>query len=666
MKRKSSLGVLKFALTVSRPLHPFLWGFFIVATLLSMDTIFRPYLLKFILDQGQNVTLEARKYGVLEASNGLYKTFIESVMVLIVLQFVSPILWRIFDWCLLKYDPNLKNAIVKKAFDRCLSYPYRFFHNEMTGGLAARVRDLSVSITHISVNLIIIYYRTILTMVIALGVLYQVNVCFALGMVIWMMAVGLFLSRTGKKMSTLSSTLSNTISNILGQIVDSFSNFLSVFLFHNKDHEFKRLEAEQKHYLQAASKRLRFIVYSYGLQGFSFALYQGVCLGLLVFFIGHNQVTPGDFAMILMLNSRIMDDLWRMIEETKNLTEHWGAAQQALDTIYNDDYQVVPDTGLDLNIHEGSITLDKVCFSYHPQNPLFQDQSLHIPGGQKVGLVGYSGSGKSTFINLLLRLYDVQKGSIAIDGQNITDLSLKSLRNTIGVIPQDPSLFHRSIKENISYSKPESSDEEIFEAARLAHCDEFIQKLPQGYDTCVGERGMQLSGGQRQRIAIARLFLKNPPILILDEATSQLDSLTEAHIQRALWDLMNQKVDGVLEKKTTLVIAHRLSTLLSMDRILVFDKGRIVQDGSHKKLLETPGLYRQLWASQSEGLLPLHPLDNGLASHQSPRDSGDLQDLESLSKDTAHQGLSKKTKSSMAEEAVDEKTSLIKKDMPFL
>ena len=208
---------------------------------------------------------------------------------------------------------------------------------------------------------------------------------------------------------------------------------------------------------------------------------------------------------------------------------------------------------------------------------------------------GYSGGGKSTFVNLILRLYDVTDGHVLIDDQDIRDVTQDSLRGNIAMIPQDPSLFHRSLLENIRYGRIEATDDAVIEAAKKAHANDFIRRLPQGYESLVGERGVKLSGGQRQRIAIARAILKNAPILILDEATSQLDSITEREIQDSLWELM--------QHKTTIVIAHRLSTLLHMDRIIVFDQGKIVEDGTHTELLNKKGLYKKLWDAQVGGFL---------------------------------------------------------------
>jgi len=247
-----------------------------------------------------------------------------------------------------------------------------------------------------------------------------------------------------------------------------------------------------------------------------------------------------------------------------------------------------------------------VSFAYPDGTQVFQDFSVSIPGGQRVGLVGLSGSGKSTFVSLLLRHYDPQRGEICIDGQDLKTLTQDSLHAQIGLIPQDPTLFHRTLRENIRYGWPEASDEELDAATDQARASEFIQDIPGGLDAEVGERGVKLSGGQRQRIAIARVVLKNAPVLVLDEATSSLDSLTERQIQEAL--------DGVMEGRTVIVIAHRLFTIAHLDRILVFDRGEILEDGTHQELLHRRGAYFRLWSQQSGGLLPEQPVSLSLAS----------------------------------------------------
>ena len=245
-----------------------------------------------------------------------------------------------------------------------------------------------------------------------------------------------------------------------------------------------------------------------------------------------------------------------------------------------------------LSISQPTVRFENVSFAYQSDRPILHDVSFEIPAGQKVAVVGPSGAGKSTLARLLFRFYDVNQGRILIDGQSIADVTQESLRRTIGIVPQDTVLFNESIYYNIHYAHPAASQVEVIHAARMAHIHEFIESLPQGYDTIVGERGLKLSGGEKQRIAIARVILKNPPILIFDEATSSLDSRSEQAILQAL--------EEVAEQHTTLVIAHRLSTIIDADTILVMEQGRIVEQGDHHALLARQGLYAQMWALQQE------------------------------------------------------------------
>jgi len=303
--------------------------------------------------------------------------------------------------------------------------------------------------------------------------------------------------------------------------------------------------------------------------------------------------------LMLSYSTLVADRLWEFSSSViRNYNRSIGDAQEAVATLNTAPAVKDSEEPTELRVEHGSIDIKSMYFAHDEAaelKTLFKDFNLHIKPGEKIGLVGHSGSGKTSLTRLLLRFMDIDSGEIQIDGINIADVRQENLREVLSYVPQEPLLFHRSIKENINYGKPAASQAEIISVAKKAHAHEFIKDLPKGYDTLVGERGVKLSGGQRQRIAIARAMLKNAPILVLDEATSALDSESELLIQDALWKLM--------EGRTAIVIAHRLSTIQRMDRIVVLEDGRIVEQGSHKKLLKANGTYARLWAHQSGGFL---------------------------------------------------------------
>ena len=321
-------------------------------------------------------------------------------------------------------------------------------------------------------------------------------------------------------------------------------------------------------------------------------------LGIYLWING--AITPGAIAIVMSLAIRLTGMSHWILWEISSLFENIGTVQDGINTLSIPSAVTDKQNAGALNVTKGEIHFDSVSFKYNPDEPVFEDLDLMIPAGEKIGIVGRSGAGKSSLVSLLLRFYDIQNGSIAIDQQNISDIRQESLRANIAVVTQDTSLLHRSVRENIMFGRPEASEEEMINAATSAEAHEFILSLRdnvgrRGYDAHVGERGVTLSGGQRQRIAIARVLLKDAPILVLDEATSALDSEVEATIQQSLYKLM--------EGKTVIAIAHRLSTIAVMDRLIVFDKGKIVEQGTHHQLLKKNGVYTKLWGHQSGGFL---------------------------------------------------------------
>jgi ATP-binding cassette subfamily B protein len=296
---------------------------------------------------------------------------------------------------------------------------------------------------------------------------------------------------------------------------------------------------------------------------------------------------------------RVIDNISRSVFMVRQLEAVAGDAQEMTELFEQPPHIQDEPFAEKIRIRKGALDFKDVSFQYEDaaagQDSLFEGFDLHVDSGRKIGLVGPSGGGKTTITRLLLRFVDIQRGSITVDGQDIRAIKQQSLRQAIAYVPQDPVLFHRSIKENIAYGKPKASDKEIIAAAKRSFAHDFIKALPDGYDTLVGERGVKLSGGQRQRIVIARAMLADAPVLVLDEATSALDSESERVIQQALWELM--------KGRTAVVIAHRLSTIQRMDRIVVLDEGRIIEEGSHKSLLRKNGLYARLWRHQSGGFI---------------------------------------------------------------
>lgn len=288
--------------------------------------------------------------------------------------------------------------------------------------------------------------------------------------------------------------------------------------------------------------------------------------------------------------------IWFISYQFSQFARELGVIGNALSLLQRPHDIIDASNAYNTHFTHGEIRFEQVHFSYRDHRPIFSNLSVTIPAGQKIGLVGFSGSGKSTFVNLILRFYDLKSGRITIDQHDIAQIKQDCLRAQIAMIPQDPMLFHRSLMENIRYGRLDATDEEVIHAAKLAYCHDFIMELEEQYQSLVGERGVKLSGGQRQRIAIARAILKNAPVLILDEATSALDSVTEKQIQTSLQNLMKER--------TTIVIAHRLSTLAEMDRILVFNQGQIIEQGTQEELLNKDGHFSMLWKMQNGGFLP--------------------------------------------------------------
>jgi ATP-binding cassette subfamily B protein len=381
-----------------------------------------------------------------------------------------------------------------------------------------------------------------------------------------------------------------------GQLADSVSNIMAIKSFAAEKSESKRYWKEATKTKQATRKSMITTTYR---ETFSATLTTSIGISSLVIAVFGTRIIGADIATLFLIvtyTGLIGMRLWEFQNVLRQINRALGDASDMVKILQIEPSIKDPAKPKKMTENRGHIELENVTFT-HPgkHKALFKNLELRIKPGEKVGLVGHSGSGKTSLTSLLLRFVDIDNGSIKVDGQDIRDVSQKDLRSHITYVPQEPLLFHRSLAENIAYSRPNADQREIEAIAKLANAHEFIKDLPEGYDTLVGERGVKLSGGQRQRVAIARAMLKNAPILLLDEATSALDSESENLIQDALWRLM--------EGRTAIVIAHRLSTIQKMDRILVMENGKIVEQGTHKELIRQNGKYAELWSHQSGGFL---------------------------------------------------------------
>jgi len=502
------------------------------------------------------------------------------------------VLGRINSALQLRVAPRQRQYVARALFGHLHRHSHRYLTESFAGALASRISETSHGTNQVLFSLIQEFLPTGIVITVANALLFSANVwlgAFTCGWTLLFLAISLFLAR---RTQPLAAAASNARSHTVGMVVDSVANHATVRLFAQLGHERTRLDraydAELVTVLRAnlAMERVRLFQFA------ASALLKAGTVTVAVIVWSRGALTVGQFVMAVSLSLLIIAEVRNLSRRLLELFEALGNVASGVRTILQPHELPDSEGALPRPVARGTIEFDSVDFRYADGAHVFNDFSLTIPAGQRVGLVGFSGSGKSTFVSLLLRFYDVQSGSIRIDGHDIRSFTQDSLHAQLGLIPQDPTLFHRTLRENIRYGRSGASDEEVEDAAARAYANDFIAAIPGGYDAEVGERGVKLSGGQRQRIAIARVILKNAPILILDEATSSLDSLTEQAIQAAL--------DEAMVDKTVIVIAHRLSTIAHLDRILVFDGGRVLEEGTHAELLRRRGAYYQLWSRQAE------------------------------------------------------------------
>lgn len=491
------------------------------------------------------------------------------------------------------FEARAMANLYARAFDYLIKHSYQFFISRFSGTLTRRVSKFAASFEMIMDSILLNFFPTMIFVVGAVIILFLRNHILGVALGIWVICFVLFQLFVARLQRPLRVARAEADSKMIGTLSDTISNQNTVALFSGTAHESKLFKNVITIWKKATIRSWKDYELSWSIQGI---LIVGINVGLLygaVIYWQRGLLTIGDFVLI---QSYLLGLFNQLLGINYNIRRFYDAYADAVEMveIINTPHEIQDRPGaLQLKVAKGAIIFKDVDFSFQPETPILRNFNLAISGNEKLALVGPSGAGKTTVTKLLLRLYEVTGGAITIDGQNIASVTQDSLRDAIAFVPQEPILFHRTLMENIRYGRRGATDAEVIEASKRAHCHEFITALPEGYSTYVGERGVKLSGGERQRVAIARAILKNAPILVLDEATSNLDSESEALIQDAL--------DTLMRGKTVVVIAHRLSTIMRMDRIIVIEHGTVVAEGTHQSLLKQGGLYKKLWSIQAGG-----------------------------------------------------------------
>jgi ATP-binding cassette subfamily B protein len=530
-------------------------------------------------------------------TNNLWGSFHTELIIYAVATILSGVAgWRLNIWLIWTLEMKVLRDIAQRVFDHLISLDANFHANRFGGSLVSQTNKLVGSYIRFTDAVIFNLYGLVIGLIATVAILGPRVPLYAFSVVGLSVVYIYGTIKLSKNVREANTKQAEQESHQTGQLADSISNIMAVKSFAAEAHESKRYWNEATKTKEAT--HLSMITTTYR-ETFSSILTSAIGITALVIAVFGTKYLGADIATLFLVVSYtglLGMRLWEFQNVLRQFNRALGDASDMVKILQIEPAIKDPEHPETSRISAGQIEFKNVTFAHDgKKKPLFDNFNLRVKAGEKVGLVGHSGSGKTSFTSLLLRFADIQSGSIEIDGQDIRHITQDDLRRHITYVPQEPLLFHRSLAENIAYSRPDASQKEIEAIAELAHAHSFIAELEEGYKTLVGERGVKLSGGQRQRVAIARSMLKDAPILVLDEATSALDSESEVLIQDALWKLM----DG----KTAIVIAHRLSTIQKMDRIIVMDKGNIVEQGSHKELLANNGVYAKLWAHQSGGFI---------------------------------------------------------------
>lgn len=552
-----------------------------------LSDILRPFIYKNLID---TITLHTAS-----PENAAHRLFF-LIAILGGMIALYNVFYRVSDFLMTDFQSKALKETADMTFQKIHRHSYGFFTNNFAGAIVAKAKRFVRAFENLHDETVYsLFFNALRIGGIFIALLLIAPLLIALIFLVWcFLYVGVTTFFIRRKISR-DLALANADSAVTASFADTITNAITVKMF-------SAFWNEMKKFMGITEDEMRKRNAAWYFQNWMF-LAQATLIGLLEFFSMFvavklwisGTITAGTVVLVQVYVASIFGYLWHLGQSFTKIVQSFTDAQEMVD-IFEKELDVADPRKPEIcRMTKGHIIFDAISFSYEGGTPIFENFSLDIAHGAKVGIVGRSGVGKSTITKLLLRFADVQSGAITIDGQNIRAVAQDDLRSRIAYVPQDPIMFHRTLRENILYGNPTATTQQVVDAARKAHAHEFITNLPHGYDTLVGERGIKLSGGERQRIAIARAILKNAPVLILDEATSSLDSESEQHIKEAL--------DVLMRERTTIVIAHRLSTIQKMDRIVVFENGTIAESGTHAQLLARKGPYYAFWQHQTNGFI---------------------------------------------------------------
>ncbi len=564
---------------ISKPHWPFVVGAFLAVIFASGVSQSSSYLFKLIIDAVEGGKVEtAMLWGL--------------AFPLVV--FLTQCLYRVSGYLTMQWTTRARRDGYDYLFAHTLQHSHNFFINRFAGAIHNKIQNVVEGLDRLIPDIVWSFTDSFISVIVTFCFIYSVDPLSSFLFVALIVSLVVLNNILAPKKQRLAKASAEASSKLHAHIIDILTNVSAVRQYARQEHELDRVRG-----LTTAHKMANFASWSYTegmlfVNGFVLFVFGSAMFYVLVTRWAAGGITTGEFVLVASLVSHLAGTLLFIGRAFNSSARTLGEIREGFAELLVDFDITDVSNAIPLAVAEGAVQFHNVTFDYD-ENRVFDAFNLHIAPGERIGLVGPSGAGKTTFVSLLLRQHDLAAGSITIDGTDIKMVTQESLRNAIAIVPQEPMLFHRTIRENIAYGNPQATDEEIIAVARKAQAHDFIAALPLGYETLVGERGVKLSGGQKQRIAIARAMLKDAPILVLDEATSALDSESEVEIQKALHILM--------AGKTVIAIAHRLSTLREMDRIIVLENGTIVEDGPHELLKDAGGTYARLWSHQAGGFL---------------------------------------------------------------